>query len=262
MITFTFAECGENHVGNQLVGERAERGLSLPDLEKVQQTVRSKYALDSEIVDLRIAAGLESESLHMAEPAFVLRVKGFVNALSPFAERDDIYAQLRAMPWDTRYYDTRRQRVLNKRARSNNIVADFSQEADYERGMGTVVNFTEAPAILSVIRDELRSWGDAFADLIIAEGNNYHTPGVTGIGWHGDTERSKVVAVRFGVRQTPIVYQWFHRNRTVGKTVEIPLDHGDLYVMSEKAVGSDWKRSSRMTLRHATGAAKYVAPKN
>jgi hypothetical protein len=31
-----------------------------------------------------------------------------------------------------------------------------------------------------------------------------------------------------------------------------------MYVMSEKAVGSDWKRSSILTLRHATGAKKFL----
>jgi hypothetical protein len=31
-----------------------------------------------------------------------------------------------------------------------------------------------------------------------------------------------------------------------------------MYVMSEKAVGTDWKSSKFFTLRHATGCAKYV----
>jgi hypothetical protein len=36
------------------------------------------------------------------------------------------------------------------------------------------------------------------------------------------------------------------------------LNHGDLYVMSEKAVGQDWKRKVIPTLRHAAGAKKYT----
>jgi hypothetical protein len=33
----------------------------------------------------------------------------------------------------------------------------------------------------------------------------------------------------------------------------IDLNHGDLYVMSNKATGHDWNCSSKMTLRHGVG---------
>ena len=38
----------------------------------------------------------------------------------------------------------------------------------------------------------------------------------------------------------------------------IQLNHGDMYIMSEKAVGNDWKLKNKPTLRHAAGAAKYT----
>jgi hypothetical protein len=51
----------------------------------------------------------------------------------------------------------------------------------------------------------------------------------------------------------------WHLNRApVG--VIIPLHHGDLFVMSEKAVGTDWKSWKSYTLRHATGAQKFTKP--
>jgi hypothetical protein len=37
-----------------------------------------------------------------------------------------------------------------------------------------------------------------------------------------------------------------------------PLDDGDIYVMSEKAVGTDWKKKVIYTLRHSTGCAKFT----
>lgn len=257
MFTFTFADCGENHVGNQQIGERSQDGFSLGDLEHVKATLNQKYGLDAELIDLRLASGVLVESM---EPAYVLKVSNFCQSVCPFLTKEEALAQFAAMPWDRHYYDTRRKRVLNKLARSNNVVADFAQEPVYEEGKGTVVNFSTAPPILTMLRDEFNSWGPSFSNLI-AEGNNYHTPGKSGIGWHGDTERSKVVAVRFGNDCTPIVYQWFHQAKGLGKVVEIPLSHGDLYIMSEKAVGCDWKKRSLYTLRHATGAAKYIALK-
>lgn len=37
-----------------------------------------------------------------------------------------------------------------------------------------------------------------------------------------------------------------------------PVDGGDIYVMSEKAVGTDWKKKNLYTLRHATGCSKFT----
>lgn len=56
----------------------------------------------------------------------------------------------------------------------------------------------------------------------------------------------------------PIEYQWFHKGKPVGKRAIIELEDGDLYVMSEKASGFDWKRQNVPTLRHATGVAKFT----
>jgi len=36
------------------------------------------------------------------------------------------------------------------------------------------------------------------------------------------------------------------------------LNHGDLYIMSEKTTGFDWKKRTLITLRHAAGCEKYI----
>ena len=41
---------------------------------------------------------------------------------------------------------------------------------------------------------------------------------------------------------------------------DFELQHGDLYVMSEKATGHDWRMSSRFRLVHGAGALSYVTP--
>ena len=52
-------------------------------------------------------------------------------------------------------------------------------------------------------------------------------------------------------------WQWFKNGMPLGNQIDIVLNSGDVYIMSEKAVGSDWKKSSLYTLRHAAGADKY-----
>ena len=75
-----------------------------------------------------------------------------------------------------------------------------------------------------------------------------------GIGYHGDTERRLVVGARFG-KPFPLAYRWYKNRQPVGDPISITLGHGDVYVMSAKAVGTDWKRSTILTLRHAAGTA-------
>ena len=47
----------------------------------------------------------------------------------------------------------------------------------------------------------------------------------------------------------------------MGERVKVQLRHGDMYIMSEKATGSDWKCSSFLTLRHAAGCERFTTIK-
>jgi hypothetical protein len=59
----------------------------------------------------------------------------------------------------------------------------------------------------------------------------------------------------------PFHYQWFYHGQPMGNRVELMIHHGDLYAMSAKAVGTDWKKKKIFTLRHAAGAPKYLTIK-
>ena len=51
---------------------------------------------------------------------------------------------------------------------------------------------------------------------------------------------------------------WFYRSKPVTEFTEVKLDSGDVYIMSEKAVGYDWSKKVIPTLRHSAGAHKYI----
>lgn len=71
----------------------------------------------------------------------------------------------------------------------------------------------------------------------------------------GDGERQLVFGARFGeaTKYMPMMFQAFHRGEAIGPQIDISLRRGDVYIMSTKAVGQDWKMSSRLTWRHAAG---------
>ena len=57
-----------------------------------------------------------------------------------------------------------------------------------------------------------------------------------------------------------LVFQWYKNSKEVSDKVVIELKHGDCYIMSDKAVGFDWKKRSKLTLRHGAGIenSKYI----
>eukprot|EP00051_Salpingoeca_urceolata_P015969 m.210079 g.210079 ORF g.210079 m.210079 type:complete len:102 (+) comp18553_c0_seq4:359-664(+) len=50
-------------------------------------------------------------------------------------------------------------------------------------------------------------------------------------------------------------------SKPIGPRVEINLRSGDLYAMSDKAVGHDWLKKSIPTLRHAAGDFEFLLSK-
>lgn len=151
-------------------------------------------------------------------------------------------------------------RVVNKHARWNNMYSDFSQEPDYQAKKGRIINFAEVPN-LNAVKTSLSSFIGSAANSLICETNVYYDIAKCGIGWHGDTERKIVVGLRLGA-EFPLLFHWFHQGKLVGQELKISLGHGDLYIMSEKAVGYDWKKKIIPTLRHAAGFSEtYIGYK-
>jgi hypothetical protein len=94
---------------------------------------------------------------------------------------------------------------------------------------------------------------------LIVEGNYYYDVERCFIGAHGDTERRVVIGLRLG-DDFPLHYQWFQHHAPIRPVQTLALHHGDLYVMSEKAVGCDWKLSTIPTLRHGAGPLSRFHP--
>lgn len=241
-ITLTFAEAGENNVGNEIIGSKSSYGYTLEDLQTIQ--LMFPYC-QSIIYDLRTMCPGMEETL---ENAYILIIR------SPFNEIcNSLYSRLTSsdVVWDSKALF--RGQVKNKNARHNLLFADLGEnhirEADYAVGKGTIYNYRSFPEM-----NELMNIVSSFPNgpPAVIEGNYYFDVSKTYIGFHGDTERSKVIGVRLG-NNFPLHFQWYHRFERVGNKFSIELQHGDMYVMSSKSVGTDWKSSSKFTLRHAAG---------
>ena len=253
-ITITYGDCAENHVGMQKLGVLRPEGLTYSDLATARDRFE-RLGCRCELVDLVSRARAEDvfEGLD-PEPAEVLVVRGAVDAILGEGGADALYTEQNGLPHDKKAL--MKGRVVNKLARHNLCFADRAQEPDYEAGRGRVVSYGEVP-LTAAVRNALPPiFGEKTAALY-SEGNYYYDPAKCGIGFHGDSERRIVVAVRVGA-DIPLHFQWFYDRIPRGGRVELELRHGDMYAMSQKAVGTDWKRPSLPTLRHAAGAQRFL----
>lgn len=236
----------------QKLGVSGHPGYDIADLQLGKAWFESK-GCTTELVCLHDALPNEAD----VPKAWILIVPGGVRALG--LDPDAIYAENMGLEHDKKFFDRRRKKVLNKHARYNLCYAEESQRPDYENGKGTVVGWKSIPHSKGLQSALSVAFGAKAANLN-AELNVYYDPLKCGIGFHGDTERPDVIAARFGCPMN-IVYQWFRNSHSLGLRVERMLPHGCIYIMSKKAVGQDWKKSSILTLRHAAGCKKYTSTK-
>jgi len=274
VITVTFGDSGENHVGNQMIGEKVQegQGFTLEDFQKAKEIVETinpeaivtihnlKELLIDNIGEKNTTETITIGMLDYLPDAALIIIE---NILSQELA-NSIETELNTLTWDTKYWDTRRQKVLNKRARSNLCFDENDQEPDYENGKGRIVSFGRLPNLEKIKTSLGKIFGEKGQHLI-GEGNRYPDRTKNGIGFHGDAERLKVVALRLneadenGDRGTmPICWQWFHRSKPIGKKFTLDIPHGTIYAMSEYTTGFNWRKSSLYTLRHAAGGKKYT----
>jgi alkylated DNA repair dioxygenase AlkB len=240
----TFCDAAENGVGMEQIGNKRNTGFTKEELLGAKAEFEAKGCI-CELVELH-------QDFDEVEEAYILIIRDGVKAFG--VDKDDLINEQKTLEYDTKAL--MRGIVKNKRARHNICFSDYSQEPDYPAGKGRIINFKDVK-FLNQIRKNLSSFIGANATNLQAEGNHYYDMKKCYIGYHGDAERRLVIAIRLG-ESHPLLFQWHHRGKKVGKKIRLNLDHGDMYIMSDKAVGTDWKRPSIYTLRHAAGCEKYL----
>lgn len=249
-VCLTFGEQSENHAGMEINGDGlADSGFTVGELRTIKLKLEAKGILSELHILNRALANPED-----ASEAAVLFIKNGVQTLIG-EDAKKMYKEQLQFDWDRKYWDNRRQKVLNKRARFNVCYGEESVQPDYENKRGTIVGFDKVPT-LKKLKDNLSVFfGEKAGDLEV-EGNLYYDVSKCGIGFHGDSERKRVIACSLGAKR-PIHWQWYQNSKPIGERIKFELEGGDMYIMSEKATGFDWKKRSQKTLRHAAGV-KYV----
>jgi hypothetical protein len=279
VISLTFRESVENHVGMQQLGERVQKGegLSLDELRDIKKDLEERrFAHISDISKkirlFNFKSILEKhEALNLPEDAVIpeaglLIIKGGVDLLFGEGYADKLFQEQTTLETDKKMFAY--GRVVDKNIRHNLCFADKSQTADFPNKKGTIISFNDGQIpFLKRVREEFGNLHPKLS-MLFAEGNYYYDKEKCAIRYHGDTEARKVICVRLGA-DFPISFQWFHGamgGKPFGDPIESILQHGDIYIMSEEAVGTEWTNKTneyknRFTLRHAAGFKHLIAIK-
>jgi hypothetical protein len=181
-ITITFGDQAENHKGMQIIGNAADNGFSIGDLELAKQKFESKDA-QCYLIDLKLL--LDENQRNKAEEAKILVVKNAVDILLKKSKlnKANLFEELVELEWDTKAFMY--GRVVNKHARYNLCFDGLAQEPDYQNGRGRIIAWDSVP-LLKKINKSLSKFINGANDLA-GEGNYYYDVSKTGISMHGDS---------------------------------------------------------------------------
>ena len=255
VITLTFGDVGENHKGMQMIGDIVEKGkgYNLKNLLNIKKRFEKNnciveiYLLNDTLNDI-----LPKEVVDNIDKAYVLVIRNAIQNV--FGNYNELMNEQLNLDYDKKAFMY--GRVVNKYARYNLCFDEKAQNPDYKNGKGRIVSYSSLPELDKIRQKNKILFGKKFKNMK-CESNYYYDINKTGIGYHGDSERRKVVAIRIGA-SLPIYFQWYLNSEKIGNKIRIELNGGDMYVMSEKAVGTDWKEKKIYTVRHATGCDKFI----
>ena len=253
--TLTFGDVSENHVGMQKISLTDEKckSISYSKLKKIHKKLSKSYLCTLiKVHHIQKKKNQDSEiPPDFPKTGFLI----FHNALQNLFSEDfqkDLTTEMKNLDWDKKA--KMRGRVVNKKARYNLCFSNFDQEPDYENSKGRVYNFENLENLYTLKSKISKIIG---YENLTCEGNFYYDVKKCYIGFHGDSERKIVCGVRLG-KNFPFHISWFYKNKRVSKIFSLNLLDGDMYIMSDNMVGTNWKKSSIPTVRHAAGNLLYL----
>ena len=262
----TFSCFAEGHVGmkiekNQIAKDGKNRALD----EFALRDIWSKFPAPQEkklFLPLRQDVGGREPS------AYVLVLKDGMKYLG--VDKEKLLYEIQNIPIaDKQMLNTRQKKVMNKHKRHNFNIGDKIISADIANGQSTLYNFnctflTQAKKLRDAFTDmgkqhNMETMSDLLAEANVYYADEYKKNNYCGIGYHGDAERpnSPVIGCNVGADRY-LSFRSFHKSRYYRDEFRIKLEHGDIYFMSEHAVGTHWKKSARVVYRHRAGSLKFL----
>jgi len=112
---------------------------------------------------------------------------------------------------------------------------------------------TDSFSKLETLRSALPAFFPSKSLCFNVEGYRYFDPAKCGFNYQGSNQ---VISMVLGY-SLKVDFNWYHQGFPEGKAFSTSLDHGDLFIMSRKAMGFDWEKPNVYNVQHAMGAQKF-----
>ncbi len=209
-------------------GEECENGFCYKDLKRTHLYFK-KRNIKTRLINLKatlveeLDESNELEELNEVEEAYLLIIK-CGEGLKQIA--DDLYSEQKQLIKDENVP----------------ISKDSFQKDSFPKGL-VLKHLTEKfKEIIGNVGGNLQSKVNYYKDF-----NKCIIP------YHGDSRR-KIIEMRLGNESIPLNFVWFKDGIPVSNEISISdLNHGDLYIMTNKTTGFDWKNKKIYTIRHSCG---------
>jgi opacity protein-like surface antigen len=242
-IAMTFSRSVEDDRSLSIHGDMASHGHSVEQL-------KHWYDMHREL-------GFKCELHRLGPEAYVLVTRDVFNS-------ESLCRELINVPWDAISKRTKMYgKWLDKIARVNTCITDGFQIPS--EGVSSQVPFSSMPECQAArgFVGCLTGIEGLYAEInYYPEKNGFASGKKCGegyIGFHGDAERLDVIGSNMGPSPRILVFRPYCNGQQNGPDTRIVLQPGDMYIMSEKATGFDWKNRKIQTYRHAAGSEKSMA---
>lgn len=155
---------------------------------------------------------------------------------------NDLYQTLLSIDWDKKVL--LRNKVVNRVGKYVISINNEAQEPNYEQGQYRVVSYNELED-LKVVKNNLEKI--AKHHLLCRGDYNYNHEKLK-LKYQGG-KVNNMMCIHLG-DPIQLSYKWFFSNKPVSESTGFTLNHGDLYIMSEKATGHDYKLKKNPILKH------------
>ena len=175
----TFGEVAILHVGGKEIGTRRDKGFSVDDLRLIKDEF-GKYG------ELLVLSDNLPENLKYEHEAAVLVIRNGANILlqDKYGKNKLFMEQQGSVVYDDKYWDNRRGKTLNKRARKNTVFGDTDVQHSDDYKQSTINGFGKLE-YLNKIKTELPKFLGQNANNLNAEGNWYFEE-KSGIGFQNN----------------------------------------------------------------------------
>lgn len=246
----TLGEQSLLHIGGVVTGNGlSEEGFTVKELFEI-----SKKFPTSQLTLLSAALPPEHRK---GNSAGLLLIRGGIDIImGEKGYADKMLEEQNKMQYDLKFWSSRFKKTLNNKARYKAVFGEKHIDHDEEYKQPNVIGWDEVPLFKKLRAKLPEVFGEKAKDLN-AEGNFYYEE-KSYIGYHGDTERKIVICCSLGAPATlRFVWREPGSNKDYKGPFSFTVSHSDLYVMSQKCSGYDYKKSSLYRLVHAAGSEKY-----